>query len=79
MVVTVNLHTVLQNVTGSSRTSQVSLELPENATVQMVLEQMQIAIPAEELLLAVNGKVVPAEHALEDGDALDLIPAISGG
>ncbi len=79
MVVTVHLHTLLQNVTAAGRTSQMTIELPAAATVQTALDQMDITLPLEDLLLAVNGKVVPPEHGLEDGDTLDCIPAISGG
>ncbi len=79
MVITVNLHTLLQNVTAEGRTSRVTVELQEGAAVQSVLEQLSITLPLEDLLLAVNGKVVPPEHVLEDGDILDCIPAISGG
>lgn len=79
MVITVNLHTLLQNVTAEGRTSRVTLDLPAGTPVQSVLEQLNIALPLEDLLLAVNGKVVPPEYVLEEGDTLDCIPAISGG
>jgi molybdopterin converting factor small subunit len=79
LVIGVTLHTVLQAVSAAGRTSRISLELPPGATVQDVLDRLQVPIAPEHLILVVNRAAVDPDAALQDGDTLDLIPAISGG
>ena len=56
----------------------VELELPESAVVEDVLEL--ICIPSEEVgLFSINGKAVPQETALLEGDAIRVFPLVMGG
>lgn len=33
----------------------------------------------ETVVVRLNGKIVPAEEKLEDGDKLEIVPVVSGG
>ena len=77
--VTVQLHTILRLETPEGLVGLLQLELPQHSTIQNTLNALKISLPEEALLLAVNGRVVDANHPLADGDTVDLMPAISGG
>jgi sulfur carrier protein ThiS len=44
-----------------------------------LLELLEIELPQEALLLAVNGRIVDADRHLIDGDQVRVMPAMSGG
>lgn len=78
MLVTVRLHTILQRqVEGGER--RMEIELADGATVGELVELLGIQISPEMLLFAVNGRTAELEHALQDGDKVNLMAAISGG
>lgn len=79
MVVTVRLHTALQQVSARGRTGELSLHLPEGATVSMVVEGLNLPIAMEHLLLVIDRRVVDPDTPLHEGEVLDLIPAMEGG
>lgn len=54
------------------------LELDEGATVEDVIERLQLPVNYP-LLKIVNGEHRPARHTLKDGDELALFPPIAGG
>ncbi len=54
------------------------LELPAQTTIDDVVELLKIPGTIR-LLRIVNGKHMPADYNLEDGDELALFPPIAGG
>jgi sulfur carrier protein ThiS len=79
MVVTVRLHTVLRRKTPEGIVDRLELDLPPGATVADVLNALEIGPRRENILLVVNGRIVKPDHALDRGDEVRLIPAMSGG
>jgi sulfur carrier protein ThiS len=77
--VTVHLHTILQRQTSEGMLNRLEVELPGGSPVQDLVRQIHIDLDIDYLLLAVNGRVVVPEHILEDGDQVNVMPAISGG
>lgn len=60
------------------RQMPVTLDLPEGATVRMMLDAS--GIPWEEVgLVAVNGRQAPDEAVLHDGDQIMLLAPMEGG
>ena len=63
---------------------EITLELPEHATVSDALERLagqypQVARMGQRLVSAVNMEYVKPRHRLSNGDELALIPPVSGG
>ncbi|HEX9014389.1 MAG TPA: MoaD/ThiS family protein, partial [Chloroflexota bacterium] len=56
----------------------IDLELPEGATPATVLERLGIH-PGEVWLVRANREVVPEDHALQDGDDLEIFEPVGGG
>jgi len=79
MVIDVRLHTILQRQSPNGLRHQLHVTLPENSKVSDLLCFLQIDLDTDHLLLVVNGKVVGLEHLLEEGDKVNLMPALSGG
>jgi sulfur carrier protein ThiS len=79
MVVTVRLHTVLRRKTAEGIIDRLELDLPPDATVADVLSALEVRLRRESILLVLNGRIVKPDQALEEGDELRLIPAMSGG
>jgi sulfur carrier protein ThiS len=75
--VRVNLHTTLRRRTAQGLLGRLDPELPEGSTVADLLRALAIA--PKGLLLVVNGRTAGLERVLEEGDEVDLIPALSGG
>jgi sulfur carrier protein ThiS len=56
----------------------VTLTLAEGTTVSGLLEMLPV--PPDEIgMAAIEGRVVPRDTVLQDGDAVELLPAIIGG
>jgi molybdopterin converting factor small subunit len=68
--VTVHLHTILQHQTPDALLSQLEVEIASGCSLADLVHY---------LLLAVNGRVASMEQTLQDGDQVNLMPAISGG
>jgi sulfur carrier protein ThiS len=79
MRVSVHLHTILQKQTDHGLVDRLEVELPVGSRVADLLGKLEIEIHPDSLLLAVNGRVAEPERFLEDGDEVNLMPAISGG
>ena len=79
MIVNLHLHTVLQRPSPNGLIRQLEVELPHGATLQELLTRQGIIVDSENFLLVVNSRNVEPDQVLNDGDDVDLIPAISGG
>ena len=76
MEVTVRLFAMLRERAGAG---EVSLELPEGASVADALHELSDLAEGLPLVMAVNREYAGEEHVLEAGDELALIPPVSGG
>ena len=79
MNVTVHLHTILQRQTPEGLVGQLAVSLPEDTTMAGLLNFLEIELAPDHLLLVVNGRTAELQHILQDGDQVNLMPAISGG
>ncbi len=79
MRVTAHLHTILQRQTPVGLVRRLDVELPDSSCVADLLLSLEISLPLDALLLAVNGRVADPEKILEEGDQVNIMPAISGG
>lgn len=75
----VRLHTTLRRVTPQGIVDRLDVELEPGATVAALLEHLQVQSGGRSLLLVVNGRPVSADHVLNEGDEVRLVPGISGG
>ena len=81
MTVTVRLFAGLRGLVGDG---DIELTLPAGATIATLRDRLVEEHPALEafmptLVCAVSEEVQSPEHALADGDRIDLIPPIAGG
>jgi molybdopterin synthase catalytic subunit len=76
MVVTVRLFAMLRERAGAP---ELALELPDGARVADALEQLDHLAGGLPLVMAVNREYADADHLLDAGDELALIPPVSGG
>ncbi len=79
MRITVHLHTILQKQGDQGLVDRLQLELPDGFVLVELLDMLEIELSVEALLMAVNGRMAGPERVLEDGDQVNLMPAISGG
>jgi len=77
--VTAHLHTILQRQTPEGLIRRLEVELPGGSRVADLLLKLEIMLPLDALLLAVNGRVADPEQILKEGDQVNIMPAISGG
>jgi sulfur carrier protein ThiS len=75
----VHLHTVLQIQTTSGPVSKLTVELPSGSRLKDLITHLAITLPLEALMLAVNYRVADENLELQDGDQVNIMPAISGG
>lgn len=76
---TVHLHTVLQRQTPDGLVNRLSVSLPAGSTLTDLIRFLEIDFPADSMLHVVNGRLAELDQILQDGDRVDLMPAISGG
>jgi MoaE-MoaD fusion protein len=76
MEVTVRLFAVLRERAGES---EVTLELPEGASVGDAIAELHDLAEGVPLVMAVNREYADEERVLDAGDELALIPPVSGG
>jgi molybdopterin synthase catalytic subunit len=76
MEVTVRLFAMLRERAGAR---EVTLELPDGARVSDALAELGSIAEGLPLVMAVNREYAPADHVLDEGDELALIPPVSGG
>jgi len=77
--ISVHLHTILQRQTPEGLVGRVDARLPEGSTIADLLQHLQVALEPDALLLVVNGRMAELEQTLQEGDQVNLMPAISGG
>jgi sulfur carrier protein ThiS len=77
--VTVHLHTILQHQTPDALLSQLEVEIASGCSLADLVHYLEVDLDPEHLLLAINGRVASMEQTLQDGDQVNLMPAISGG
>jgi len=81
MQITVKLFAILRDRAG---VSELSINLPAQASVSWAAEQLQNQLPSigdflGRIAYAVNREYVARDTILHDGDELALIPPVSGG
>ena len=76
MKVTVRLFAILRQRAGRDT---LELDLPEDARVSDALAEVDDLAGGLKLVMAVNREYAAADHPLEAGDELALIPPVSGG
>jgi sulfur carrier protein ThiS len=79
MRITVHLHTILVLRNAQGIVSQLEIDVPEACAVEHLIQRLNIPLPLEALMLAVNGRVATDGQRLQDGDQINIMPAISGG
>ena len=77
--ITVHLHTILQRQTPQGLQRRLELETPPGTTLEDLLARLEIELSTEAMLLVVNGRIVELEYELQEGDTVNLMPALSGG
>jgi sulfur carrier protein ThiS len=77
--VTVHLHTILQRQTPDALLSRLEVDIASGSSLADLVHYLEVDLDPEHLLLAVNGRVASMEQTLQDGDQVNLMPAISGG
>ncbi|MBI5879333.1 MAG: MoaD/ThiS family protein [Chloroflexi bacterium] len=65
-------------IPAEQRDSDASLTLPAGATVMQMLDALRLPYQ-NTWLIGVNDAVVDLEHALSDGDRVELMMPIGGG
>ena len=79
MKVTVKLYATLSRYgLGQRAGTPYEMELPEEATLQKLIEQLKIPIE-ETRITFVNGIIQEPDWKLKDGDEVGLFPPIGGG
>ena len=58
---------------------RLEVNLPDGSRLVDLLGTLEITMPLDLLLLAVNGRVAEVEQVLKEGDQVNIMPAISGG
>ena len=84
MRVTLLAFGMLRDFLPAAGSAGTPLELPDGATVRLVLERCREGAAAEpsvwaSIAVAVNGEYARASHVLADGDEVALLPPVSGG
>jgi molybdopterin converting factor small subunit len=79
MRVTVHLHTILQRPSPEGLQRVIEVELPAGATLAQLIDVLEIELPMDAVLTAVNGRTAGLECALANGDQVRIMPAMSGG
>jgi molybdopterin converting factor small subunit len=79
MNITVHLHTILQRQTPEGLVGRLDISLPLASSVNDLLDYLDVDLAPENLLLVVNGCMAELTQTLQDGDEVNLMPAISGG
>ena len=79
MVINVHLHTTLQHQGAQGRVGELTIDLPEDSNLSMLLESLQLQANIDEILLVINTRTASLDQVLQDGDEVHLIPALAGG
>lgn len=77
IAVDVQLFSILRHRPDGKVRGQVTLELPDGATVADVLSELDV--PDLPIVISVNDQQADSSTALHDGDEVEIIPAVAGG
>lgn len=55
------------------------MELPEGSRLSDLLAALALPLPVHALLLVVNGRMVGEDEELQNGDQVNVMPALEGG
>ncbi len=75
----VHLHTTLQRRTPDGLLRRLEVDLAPVSTLHDLLERLAIPSDRDAIMMVINGRTADPTQALNDGDEVHLIPAISGG
>ena len=78
MEITLKLFATLRKHIKESEGGVCTLQLPENTSVNTVVEQLTIPQDIPKIIL-INGHQKKPEDILVDGDTLSIFPPIAGG
>jgi len=79
MLISVQLHTILQRQTPDGLVNHLDVDLEEGNTLSNLLDLLGVQRDVDALLLVVNGRLAEPSQVLQAGDQVNLVPAISGG
>ena len=79
MRIIVHLHTILQKSTSKGLIRKLEVELETGATLNDLIEYLNLEVDEDDTLFVVQGQIVEREQGLSEGDEVHFIPAISGG
>ncbi len=79
ITIQVFLHTILQIQTPQGSIRNLEVSLPDGSTLSDLLKQLNITLSADQIMLVINGHVVEETYQVQNGDQVNLMPAISGG
>jgi len=55
------------------------MELPEGSRLADLLAALALPLPEDALLLVINGRMAGEKEELQDGDQVNVMPALEGG
>ena len=73
------MHTILQTETSDGLVDRLEISLDGGSTISDILKKLDIQLHPDTLLLVINGRMSDLNQQLQDGDVVNLMPAISGG
>ena len=76
MEITITLHGILRDYLPRPAKGKTTLQLPEGATINDVVQQLKIK---QNVSAAVDGVEVQTDHLLQGGEELHLFRLIAGG
>ena len=79
MKVEVHLHATLRLETRERGGQIISVDMPENSTINDLLNYLEIDIDPAQMLFVRNGRTTELDNKLKDGDVVNLMTAVSGG
>lgn len=79
MVINVRLHSILQSQAPEGSMGRLVMELPEGSRLADLLAALALPLPEDALLLVINGRMASEEDMLQDGNQVNVMPALEGG
>ena len=79
MIVEIHLHATLRLENRERAGQIISVDLPENSSINDLIDQLAIDIDPVHMLVVLNGRTSELDQKLNEGDVLNLMTAVSGG
>ena len=79
MIVEIHLHASLRLENRERAGKIISVDLPENSSINDLIDQLAIDIDPVHMLVVLNGRTSELDQKLNEGDVLNLMTAVSGG